>query len=139
MKMIKINGAEYRNLPQQVAKNANDIAELNRRLPYGNSLFLVKMQYRHEPLEDSDDYFYGTLTFLLNADQIDDYSNLTFDTLFSVTGYVEVRGVQEPMGVFDFDEVSGNRTQIQLLGLGSNWTLAISAYTTDHVTEIEIV
>lgn len=137
--MIIVNDVECRNLQQQVAKNQNDIAELNRRLPYGNSLFLVKMQYRHEPLEDSDDYFYGTLTFLLNADQIDDYSNLTFDTLFSVTGYVEVRGVQEPQGVFDFDEVSGNRTQIQLLGLGSNWTLAISAYTTDFVTEIEIV
>ena len=28
--MIKINGAEYRNLPQQVAKNANDIAELQK-------------------------------------------------------------------------------------------------------------
>lgn len=28
--MIKINGAEYRNLPQQVAKNANDIAELKK-------------------------------------------------------------------------------------------------------------
>lgn len=28
MKMIKINGAEYRNLPQQVAKNANDIEEI---------------------------------------------------------------------------------------------------------------
>lgn len=26
--MIKINGAEYRNLPQQVAKNANDIEEI---------------------------------------------------------------------------------------------------------------
>lgn len=26
--MIKINGAEYRNLPQQVAKNANDIEAL---------------------------------------------------------------------------------------------------------------
>lgn len=137
--MIIVNDVECRNLQQQVAKNQDDIAELNRRLPYGNSLFLVKMQYRHEPLEGSDDYFYGTLTFLLNADQINDYSNLTFDTLFSVTGYVEVRGVQEPQGVFDFEEVSGNRTQIQLLGLGSNWTLAIGAYTTDFVTEIEIV
>lgn len=137
--MIIVNDVECRNLQQQVAKNKEDIAELNKKLPEGNSLFLVKMQYRNEPLESSDDHFYGTLTFLLNADQIDDYSNLTFDTLFSVTGYVEVRGIQEPMGVFDFDEVSGNRTQIQLFGLGSNWTLAISAYTTDFVTEIEIV
>lgn len=30
MKMIKINGTEYRNLPQQVAKNANDIEELQK-------------------------------------------------------------------------------------------------------------
>lgn len=28
--MIKINGTEYRNLPQQVAKNANDIEKLQK-------------------------------------------------------------------------------------------------------------
>lgn len=28
--MIKINGSEYRNLPQQVAKNANDIEKLQK-------------------------------------------------------------------------------------------------------------
>ncbi len=35
--MIKINGSEYRNLPQQVAKNANDIEELKK----------AKTLYRH--------------------------------------------------------------------------------------------
>lgn len=137
--MIKINGAEYRNLPQQVAKNANDIEELKNSTFANKSLFLVKLQYRDEPLEDSNDAFYGTLTFLANADQVDDYSNLTFDNLVSVTGYVEVDGVQEPSGVFDFARVQDDSTKVQLLGLGSNWVLAISSYSTDIETEIEIV
>ena len=43
------------------------------------------------------------------------------------------------MGIFDFDKVPENKTNIQLLGLGSNWVLSISAYTNDYITEVKIV
>jgi hypothetical protein len=43
MKMIKINGAEYRNLPQQVAKNANDIEALKE------ARTLVQYYFDEEP------------------------------------------------------------------------------------------
>ena len=136
---IEINGKVYRNLQEQVEKNKEDIEVLNQKIPDGKSLFIVKLNYRNEPLESSNDKFYGTLTFLLNKDQTASYSNLSFDNLLNATGYVEVEGVQEPMGIFDFDKVPENKTNIQLLGLGSNWVLSISAYTNDYITEVKIV
>lgn len=136
---IEIKGKVYRNLQEQVEKNKEDIEVLNQKIPDGKSLFIVKLNYRNEPLEASNDHFYGTLTFLVNADQVNDYSNLTFNTLLSATGYVEVQGVQEPMGVSDFDKVQGNNRNIQLLGLGSTWVLSISAYTNDYITPVKIV
>ena len=136
---IEIKGKVYRNLQEQVEKNKEDIEVLDQKIPEGKSLFIVKLNYRNEPLEASNDHFYGTLTFLVNADQVNDYSNLTFNTLLSATGYVYVEGVQEPMGVFDFDKVQGNNRNIQLLGLGSTWVLSISAYTNDYITPVKIV
>lgn len=136
---IEINGKVYRNLQEQVEKNKEDIEVLNQKIPDGKSLFIVKLNYRNEPLEASNDRFYGTLTFLVNSDQVNDYSNLTFNNLLNATGYVEVKGVQEPIGVFDFDKVLENNNNIQVLGLGSNWVLSISAYTNDYITEVKIV
>ena len=136
---IEIKGKVYRNLQEQVEKNKEDIEVLNQKIPDGKSLFIVKLNYRNEPLEASNDHFYGTLTFLVNSDQVNDYSNLTFDTLLNATGYVEVEGVQEAMGIFDFDKVLENNRNIQLLGLGSNWVLSISAYTNDYITPVKIV
>lgn len=136
---IEIKGKVYRNLQEQVEKNKEDIEVLDKKIPDGKSLFIVKLNYRNEPLEANSDHFYGTLTFLVNANQVNDYSNLTFDTLLSATGYVEVEGVQEPMGVFDFGKVEGNNRNIQLFGLGSNWVLSISAYTNDYITPVKIV
>ena len=136
---IEIKGKVYRNLQEQVEKNKEDIEVLDQKIPEGKSLFIVKLNYRNEPLEASNDHFYGTLTFLVNADQVNDYSNLTFNNLLNATGYVEVEGVQEPMGVFDFDKVLENNNHIQLIGLGSNWVLSIGAYTNDYITPVKIV
>ena len=64
--MIKINGAEYRNLPQQVAKNANDIEELTKS----------KTLYRH--------YLSGGATAKYGSDSTTYTASFVFDTISNI-------------------------------------------------------
>lgn len=61
--MIKINGSEYRNLPQQVAKNANDIEAITK----DKTVTL----YTHILTNDKDPnihtQFSGTITLIGNV------------------------------------------------------------------------
>ena len=61
--MIKINGSEYRNLPQQVAKNANDIEAITK----DKTVTL----YTHILTNDADPnihtQFSGTITLIGNV------------------------------------------------------------------------
>lgn len=64
--MIKINGSEYRNLPQQVAKNANDIDELKK----------AKTLYRH--------YLSGGTSAKLGSGSTIYQATFVFDTISNI-------------------------------------------------------
>ena len=64
--MIKINGAEYRNLPQQVAKNANDIEALKE----------ARTLYRH--------YLSGGVIGKYGSSSTSYWTTFVFDTISTI-------------------------------------------------------
>lgn len=64
--MIKFGGKEYRNLPEQVAKNANDIEAIKKALPYPSEEYYNKEE-ADEKFETKEDAFSGSYNDLDNV------------------------------------------------------------------------
>lgn len=92
--MIKINGAEYRNLPQQVAKNANDIEALK--------VARTLTQYYFDKERDVDPN--EPLTFTGTVVTINGY-------LVSAIGFIEVQGNTQEQ-IVKFEKASGNNIKL---------------------------
>ena len=58
--MIKINGSEYRNLPQQVAKNANDIEAITK----DKTVTIYKYELTNDADPNIHTQFSGTITLI---------------------------------------------------------------------------
>ena len=82
--MIKINGNEYRNLPQQVAKNANDIEAITKDKTV--TIYTYKLTNDVDPNIHSQ--FSGTITLIGNV-------------VIAVNGVVINEGVQKPVVAFN--------------------------------------
>ena len=92
--MIKINGAEYRNLPQQVAKNANDIEALKV------ARTLVQYYFDTEPDVDPN----IPMTFTGTVVTINGY-------LVSAIGFINVQGNTQKQ-IVKFEKASGNNIKL---------------------------
>ena len=89
--MIEINGKEYRNLPQQVAKNANDIEELQDHILkhcYVTTASYLGGSAREENAEYWQYQFYGTITFLTTK-KINSASELKHTEAVGCVGMIE--------------------------------------------------
>ena len=61
--MIKINGSEYRNLPQQVAKNANDIEAITK----DKTVTIYTFNLTNDTDPNINTKFSGTITSIGNV------------------------------------------------------------------------
>ena len=92
--MIKINGAEYRNLPQQVAKNANDIDALKE------ARTLTKYYFNEEPDVDPN----VPMEFTGTVVTINGY-------LVSAIGFINVQDLRQEQ-IVKFEKASGNNIKL---------------------------
>ena len=113
--MIKINGNEYRNLPQQVAKNANDIEAITK-----DKTVTI---YTHILTNDSDPSihtkFSGTITLIGNvviavngvviAEDTTTYPVVAFNQINSVSHIIRITGYNNQLidvDINDFDDMN---------------------------------
>lgn len=92
--MIKINGAEYRNLPQQVAKNANDIEALKE----ARTLYQYYFNKEHDVDPNVPMDFTGTVV------TINGY-------LVSAIGFINVQDLKQEQ-IVKFEKASGNNIKL---------------------------
>ena len=105
--MIKINGNEYRNLPQQVAKNANDIEAITKDKTvtiYQHTL--TNDVDRNQPIQ-----FSGTITLIGNV-------------VIAVNGVVIVQ-TDNKYPVIAFDQINETENTITITGTGSTNVVTI--------------
>lgn len=112
--MIKINGNEYRNLPQQVAKNANDIEAITK-----DKTVTI---YTHYLTNDTDPNihtkFSGTITLIGNVviavngvvvSDTNTYPVVAFNQINSVSKVIRITGYNNQLidiDIQDFDEMN---------------------------------
>lgn len=105
--MIKINGSEYRNLPQQVAKNANDIEAITK-----DKKVTI---YQHTLTNDIDPnqpiQFSGTITLIGNV-------------VIAVNGVVIVQ-TSNKYPVVAFDQINEVENTITITGTGNSNVVTI--------------
>ena len=112
--MIKINGNEYRNLPQQVAKNANDIEAITK-----DKIVTI---YTHNLTNDADPNihtkFSGTITLIGNVviavngvviSETTTYPVVAFNQPNSVSQIIRITGYNNQLidvDIKDFDDMN---------------------------------
>lgn len=112
--MIKINGNEYRNLPQQVAKNANDIEAITK-----DKTVTI---YTHIITNDTDPNintkFSGTITLIGNVviavngvviSETNTYPVVAFNQINSVSNVIRITGYNNQLidiDINDFDDMN---------------------------------
>ena len=105
--MIKINGSEYRNLPQQVAKNANDIEAITK-----DKTVTI---YQHTLTNDVDPnqpiQFSGTITLIGNV-------------VIAVNGVVIVQ-TSNKYPVVAFEQINAVENTITITGTGNSNAVTI--------------
>lgn len=118
--MIKINGSEYRNLPQQVAKNANDIEAITK-----DKTVTI---YQHTLTNDVDHnqpiQFSGTITLIGNV-------------VIAVNGVVIVQ-TSNKYPVVAFDQINKTENTITITGTGNSNVVTIDIGDYDAMNEYKI-
>ena len=98
--MIKINGNEYRNLPQQVAKNANDIEAITKDKTV--TIYTYNLTNDNDP--NIHTKFSGTITLIGNV-------------IIAVNGVVIEETTTYPVVAFDQVDAKGD---IMITGYNNN-------------------
>ena len=118
--MIKINGNEYRNLPQQVAKNANDIEAITKDKKVTIYTHTLTNDVDHnQPIQ-----FSGTITLIGNV-------------VIAVNGVVIVQDVNK-YPVVAFNQINEVDNTITITGTGNTNVVTIDVGDYDAMNEYKL-